>query len=951
MGNGARSESIVFLVSFISQILLILCQGCILYEYTYEIQESIPVNIAENYLPREVPDGFISDDTCSQDTHEIVESSNTIETTFADSPASLSGQQNPKRVKKGHNCIEINTDSNDDDNSNSMDIIDDRTIESTNNEVFEKNREYSNEKLLISNVKSITKKSFYVTYLGFPEKNDEWLPKSSDRISRFNSQSFQQRGENPIREEVLFMIKPILSLEESTSFVVLRDSCFLSPNYAKVVSVFCGINGFDDSGFEKILLFLQKTSSVDPKSYMNSVRDTILQSFSLAIAFGNTNQVLSQLAYSTYGLSFVNFVLRLITEMSLVEIRSIPVEMIESVLKSVEIISFRLFGILKADNNLFEKVWLDISIRSILCPFLNRRLGGLRLLTELIRRGINTVSYPSGIKISVSIKTNDSKSNASSVNTSTGSSAPVSHSDEVIDLDKSLSFKVVPILYNISLDYICSRIQQEYILENIFQDNSHSSLIERIGEVLKSLSLSSNFSIEYVNMIWKSAFIGKEITSWKVLIEFVSYCDVSAYDYLLKIIDSSIVNDFSPVTNDIIDLLVNMSIRLKQYLIRGLDVDFYRLNTFQVKMSGLNFNYSENQSNIVDNASSYHIERNVIDCLLNYNISILDCMWDFIQDDSGVTNSVVSYCLDQFQKIFSTSKQSESSLTTIMLTKNTNTQNDFMNISWDIHWHSSRLLIQKSISSLEKGVSIIPSIRVVQAYMHSWPSFLDVNLDTKCSNKYSLLPFQMPYKSSLVGYLQDSWGVISLLRNAIVRLKSRFDSVVDEYNQSQSIHPVAASHTEMDGNVDIPKYLSCQIIDKSRVNYKDNLNKLFDFLSVFIKNCENISISYDLIESLWEHIVIDAKTAVEVEYMVSFIRRLTSSTTARIGSRIDKKRFGRKDNGENLAQFEDELETKITRPAVIDLTGLADSDEPTMKDEINEVQIDSSDVVENNGQI
>ena len=88
-----------------------------------------------------------------------------------------------------------------------------------------------------------------------------------------------------------------------------------------------------------------------------------------------------------------------------------------------------------------EPLKLDTAIRHILSPFLNRRLGGLKILTELVRRANNAVEYPSGWRISRSVNNGEDNS----------------------------SYSVVHILYSLTLPSITAKLSEKDVMATLFE--------------------------------------------------------------------------------------------------------------------------------------------------------------------------------------------------------------------------------------------------------------------------------------------------------------------------------------------------------------------------------------------------------------------------------------------------------------------------------------------------
>ena len=54
---------------------------------------------------------------------------------------------------------------------------------------------------------------------------------------------------------------------------------------------------------------------------------------------------------------------------------------------------------------LVESLWVDVSLRYLSCPYLNRRLGGLKMLSDMLKRAQATIDHPTGLQASVITRT------------------------------------------------------------------------------------------------------------------------------------------------------------------------------------------------------------------------------------------------------------------------------------------------------------------------------------------------------------------------------------------------------------------------------------------------------------------------------------------------------------------------------------------------------------------
>lgn len=93
-------------------------------------------------------------------------------------------------------------------------------------------------------------------------------------------------------------------------------------------------------------------------------------------------------------------------------------------------------------GQLVEPVKLHTAIRHISSPFLNRRLGGLKILSDLVRRAVNATEFPTGWRITRTVESNG---------------------------DVSASYSVVPILYAFTPSMIAAQLAELSVMATLFE--------------------------------------------------------------------------------------------------------------------------------------------------------------------------------------------------------------------------------------------------------------------------------------------------------------------------------------------------------------------------------------------------------------------------------------------------------------------------------------------------
>lgn len=197
------------------------------------------------------------------------------------------------------------------------------------------------------------KKFLRVAFVGMPEKFDEWIEINDDRLQKLNLFSFGRRGDNPIREEVLTIAASNRSDPENIStspedVAVFSPGLFVDKSYVKVVNAFGSAKGFDNIlNILSIACGEVSNDSGEASSTAESINavpvpfSNILQ---LIISVGNAAKVLSPDFLSSFSQRFLILSEKILTQMSLADIRETSIETLEQVFHSIETVAVSTFG-------------------------------------------------------------------------------------------------------------------------------------------------------------------------------------------------------------------------------------------------------------------------------------------------------------------------------------------------------------------------------------------------------------------------------------------------------------------------------------------------------------------------------------------------------------------------------------------------------------------------------
>ena len=206
------------------------------------------------------------------------------------------------------------------------------------------------------------------------------------------------------------------------------------------------------------------------------------------------------------------------------------------------------------------------------CPFLNRRLDGLKLISDVVTRVTNAQLYPSGLKIT-------KKTNSQGAET-------------------GISYEVVPVALFYSAETLTEWIASNDIVAPLFRgERAHTSLMERSVEVLKFLAVNGRLAYELVQLIWEVGTSGEK-EALTALQETIQSMNLELLGHLC-----GAVANVSIVTTDVVDIISGIGRRTRAILLQlDSDDDADHTNAAQLHnrtLSDLCF-YSDEQSQLAD---------------------------------------------------------------------------------------------------------------------------------------------------------------------------------------------------------------------------------------------------------------------------------------------------------------------------------------------------------------
>jgi hypothetical protein len=656
-----------------------------------------------------------------------------------------------------------------------------------------------------------------VSIIGFSETFDTWLDIESTRIQPLNTFSCGRRGEGIIREEILYFVNMIPAKNDfDINHAVWREGSFVEKEYVRMVNAFGSFNGF-----EKINELIQNVTH-------NRIVYNILNVYTLIIIVGNMNRVLSKSFLNHNTDFFITACSHLLLFMNTSYMRQSPVEMIESVLNAVELIAYTFHGRNEVAGRVTEELRLSVALQNLVCPYLNRRLGGLKILIDVIRRAESSVDYPSGLK------TFQNFTNGIQYK----------------------SYRVVPVFYYLKLSTICTKLEECDAILQIFEGgNAHESLMARASFVLCAMARNGNLSERLLNAVWDAGFVEKKTEALKSLVEVIAYLNIASMNALFLKATSKV--DDSAVTTNLVDVVAALATRCKKTLMDR-SLEFFnkgfqnnKIDEKYMKDHIISYDSVTDQveSQIEGNLNKEEEEYVTDDLLFNYEVYLKTTtkLWNWLEDKFKTSEAVISQCILKLEKILEVGISSSVAL------------ND-ESFSWAMHWFRMKILVYLAVDAIVSGSSLIHALRILNICVSTWP-YKQSTLTAKAKIQEFLI-FCYPSRADLVQFLESRYQITVVITKAIIDLKTNFVDYVSTKYSTQKIN----SQTAIDSEI---------TLNNCRHTYKEQVTKLLEFLHSFVNCDDDLSISKEIVSDIWNCIVChNITTQQECDACISFLSKL-----------------------------------------------------------------------------
>ena len=598
-----------------------------------------------------------------------------------------------------------------------------------------------------------------IAYLGMPERHDEWISIDSNRIRKVNTYSNGKRGNQiNIREEILFLSSQLVENEanyEYNEYINICRRCFIPTFYFEIVDMFVSANGLLN-----ILSLLHNELS---KKKMQST-------ISIIVAMNCAHKAIPASILATFVNDFVDISSKVILNITLTELRQIQLEVLEQALMSLENVSFGYLGRNCRAGQLIEPLYFELAMILVNSPYLNKRHGGLKVLSDLLRRAQNYKEAPNGIKITKSINSNNIE---------------------------NISYKVVPILHYLKLDDLCRKISDTDIIRNMFiGELSHDSLMTKSTDILKPMAQEGFLDVNIINTIWDLGFCMRNVVAMQALVDIIPFMDVESS---LLLIDGPVSSvNVTSATVHVIDLVAAMGMKARDLLM------LKRINNSQVHAAQT----------------------------MKLHSKALLKLWDWGRDESGTMEAVALTCSTKIESIFNIG----------VSFANACVKPDF---PWSVQLERTNDILISSMSSIREGKSIVPSIKVLQSFVSSWPEKGDFNPEVANLSNTSL-PFKYPFRCNVSEFLNEKFRLIVTITDTLLLIKSKFINETTMRNSDEAIQNL----------------------------YRHQNNTLLNFIHSFVRCSDDLIISQDVINRVWSGMMMSTEMQFESDHVINFIRRL-----------------------------------------------------------------------------
>ena len=654
---------------------------------------------------------------------------------------------------------------------------------------------------LSSSGRQSEKLQFRVAYVGYGEEDDEWIDHDDDKLAQFDTMSKGRRGDQPVREEILcFSWKGFLS-KHVVPAAIASDYSFSVKPIVRLVNVFASNNGF-------ARLFAILTHCVKNRSLASL--EKILP---LATMVANLGRIYSKEFVDNYARQFFSDVKSLLLEMTPNDIRHTSMEVIENTLAALENFAYLYFGRNEIGGEYIEGTRLTLAIQLMSSQVLSKRLGGLKMLNELIRRASSSKLYPSGI------------------NRMELPSVDANNPDNVI-----IKYHIVPVNFNIFHGFICTFLRQADYMSILYTGNDiHESLIDRSSLVLAAFAEEDLIQEGELKVLIKSG-VEETPSILQALKEIGQVLSSKKQMAVLKFMESF---EGKRVNESLVEFVNSLALGTRKKLMS----DFISSNDTTISS-----NFAS--ASAVGSATSANTSTsNDLIFLTEVHQKSLSLLWTWSSEESGVpSQSIRKSCVERLEKMLE-----------IGVPMNIALENPAF--PWSIHWMRVSNLISDAVRSISLLQSLVPALKVIQQFIYSWPANPIKTQEASCLS-LPTLPFR-PSRIAATEYLVNKFSLYTIISNAVENLKSRFDMA---FSLVFSPGNASMSRQQSNSNMKSPP--------NKHVAYLGEIELLLEMVYLVYRSCEKRFYPKEQISALFRLLVSRAKIVEEFDFMINVMVKI-----------------------------------------------------------------------------
>jgi hypothetical protein len=278
----------------------------------------------------------------------------------------------------------------------------------------------------------------------------------------------------------------------------------------------------------------------------------------------------------------------------------------------------------------------------------------------------------------------------------------------------------------------------------------------------------------------------------------------------------------------------------------------------------------------INNDNMIEVRLHNIQVIMNIHNKGMEQIWKWGEDTSNVPSIVYGRCIGKIEQLLETG-----STNTVAIAAGAK-------FKWGIHWHRCIGILHVAINALKENKSITLAIKTIRACIMSYIKEESENyvIDIQSNPHDSFnLPFSKPLRHFVAEYIQISTDLIRVVSTVVLNLKMELNNIVENGILSD-INPIDSSSnnkTTTDGlviyngmylSIELQNAINDMMLLGSRDGYKVQLETCFDFLHFFVRCSVNSCISFEVVNSIWNNVLLRSYTASERDLVISFVSRL-----------------------------------------------------------------------------